>query len=338
MLADVCGNQLAMMRRGIGEDVLDQVIPKLIPSDCNHIVRIDIIPHAINITLTVDQRHAGPIRSSLADTGQVSIKEIGSSNLEALFNHFRSVLINAILGRIADNVVNGATLVAGQPILADVLDTPIPKLTSCNNIDVGQHFIDTRPLVLFHAVFKNILDNEAARLTQGDLMPHPLEGFIDMLHDIWGRVAPVELKKLLPDMTGIPVNNRVWNAAQKLVDKTRLEILRYAIQSLLDDMASKGIHTQSNRVSTDIVSNVVNLLHRSMLKTTLDEEVSESIDHERIALLQNCFHDFIFLRSGSNLELLLQKDGRLLVVVRDNLINNVVPITVCVLFKKTAIV
>lgn len=53
-------------------------------------------------------------------------------------------------------------------------------------------------------------------------MPHAGQRIVDELHDLRRRVVPTKLKQLLPDMAGIAVNDRLWNAAQKLMDHDRL--------------------------------------------------------------------------------------------------------------------
>ena len=40
-------------------------------------------------------------------------------------------------------------------------------------------------LVFFQAVLKDVLYNQAARLSERNFMPHATEGFIDVLHDLW---------------------------------------------------------------------------------------------------------------------------------------------------------
>lgn len=75
-----------------------------------------------------------------------------------------------------------------------------------------------------------------------------------------------------------------------------------------------------------------------MLETALDKEVTKTIDHERIGLGNDGFNNLVFLLRGPDLEFLLKEDGCLLVIVADNLVNNVLPITVDVAVKKTAIV
>lgn len=75
-----------------------------------------------------------------------------------------------------------------------------------------------------------------------------------------------------------------------------------------------------------------------MLEASLYQKVTEAIDHQRVGLGNNCFHDFVLLIRSSDLELLLQKDGSLLVVVANDLVNDVLPVAVDIAIKQTAIV
>ena len=75
-----------------------------------------------------------------------------------------------------------------------------------------------------------------------------------------------------------------------------------------------------------------------MLEAALDEEVAKSVDHEWVGLTDNCFNDFVFLLSCSDLELLLKENGRLLIIAADNLIHDVFPITRDILIKKASVI
>ena len=64
-----------------------------------------------------------------------------------------------------------------------------------------------------------------------------------------------------------------------------------------------------------------------MLETTLHEEISEAIDHQRISLSNNSFNDLVLLLHRADFELLLQEDGGLLVVVANDLVDDIFPVT-----------
>ena len=75
-----------------------------------------------------------------------------------------------------------------------------------------------------------------------------------------------------------------------------------------------------------------------MLKTPLDEEVSKAVDHKRISLGNNCLYDVILLFRSADLQLLLEEDRRLLIIVADYLVDNILPVAVHVALEKAAIV
>lgn len=178
MLADVAPNELAMVGGGIGQDILDEIIAKLVPSDCVTVSKTFVDDE---ITLTVDKGHARTVRASFAHTLQVAIKEVPSPDLQALLNHFRGILIHAVLCGKANNVVDGAAAVSGSTVFADVLDAPVAELTVSNNINAGKDLIDAGTLflisgilrkgslqatnlVLLQAVLKDVLYHQTARL------------------------------------------------------------------------------------------------------------------------------------------------------------------------------
>ena len=63
-----------------------------------------------------------------------------------------------------------------------------------------------------------------------------------------------------------------------------------------------------------------------MFEATLDQEISEAVDHQRIGLCDNGLHNLELLLSSTNLQFLLQEYRSLLIVVADNLIDNIFPI------------
>ena len=110
------------------------------------------------------------------------------------------------------------------------------------------------------------------------------------------------------------------------MDHDGLVFLRNGVEGFLNDMAAEGVHAQAQGVATDSVGNSNDLLGGTVLKAALDQEIAEAVDHQRICLSDDGFNDFIFLLDGPDLELLLQEDGRLLIIVADNLIDDISPI------------
>lgn len=173
VLSNMGSDHVAMLGASVGQDVLDQVV-------------------AILVAGNVDERDARPVRAALADSIQVSTEELRSANLQALLDHFGGKLICAVFGSVSNNVVNRTAAVGRSSMLANVLDTPVAKLSVGNNVNVGEDFFDAgslgskmishpyilktleqeRYLVFLETVLKNILNDQAASLAEGDFMPH----------------------------------------------------------------------------------------------------------------------------------------------------------------------
>lgn len=111
----------------VGQDVLDQVVAVLVAGD-------------------VDQRDARTVRTAFADAVQVAREELRSSDLEALLNDLGRELIHAVLGRVADDVVDGTAAIGGSAMLADVLDAPVAELTMGDDVDVCQDLLNAGTL------------------------------------------------------------------------------------------------------------------------------------------------------------------------------------------------
>jgi hypothetical protein len=193
-------------------------------------------------------------------------------------------------------------------------------------------------LVLFQTVLKDVLDNETARLAQSNLVPHALQSLVDVLHDLWRRVRPAKFEELLPDMAGIAMDDSLGNPAEQLVHHDSLVLLRDRIECLLNDVAAKRIHGEVERVAANRLGNLDDLLRSTVLKASLDQEVAKPVDHERIGLGYDCLDNVVLLLRGPDLELLLQEYGRLLVIVADNLVDDVLPVACDIAVKEPAVV
>jgi hypothetical protein len=75
-----------------------------------------------------------------------------------------------------------------------------------------------------------------------------------------------------------------------------------------------------------------------VLKATLHEEVAKAVDHQRMGLKNDRIHNLVLLIGRTDLKLLLQKDGSLLVVVANNLVHNVLPVAVDVAVQQATVV
>jgi hypothetical protein len=129
-----------MLHACVGQDVLDEVVSKLI--SCNYARVSTEHVESQDFGLTVNQGHARTIGATLAHTLQVSVKELGVTNLETLLDDLGGILIHAVLGGEAEDVVDGTTTIGGSPMLTDMLDAPVAKLTVSDDIDAGEDFVN----------------------------------------------------------------------------------------------------------------------------------------------------------------------------------------------------
>lgn len=75
-----------------------------------------------------------------------------------------------------------------------------------------------------------------------------------------------------------------------------------------------------------------------MLEATLNEKVAKTIDHQGIGLIYYSLHNVVLLISSTDFELLLQKNGGLLVIVADNLVHYILPVTGYILIQESSVV
>ena len=134
VLSNMSSHDVAMLRAGVGKDVLNQVV-------------------AVLVTGNVNERDARSVGTALADTIQVSTKELGPANFQALLNNFGGKLIRAVLGSVSDDVVDGTAAVSGGAVLANVLDAPVAKLPVGYNVNIGEDFLNAGSLYYDALVF-----------------------------------------------------------------------------------------------------------------------------------------------------------------------------------------
>ena len=129
VFSDVLSNNLTVLRVGVRENVLDEVVAVLITGD-------------------VDQWNARTIETTLTDTIEVASEEVNTTNLEALLDDLGSELIHAVLGSIANDMINGSATISGGTMLANVLNAPVAKLSMSNNVNALQDLFNARALRL----------------------------------------------------------------------------------------------------------------------------------------------------------------------------------------------
>jgi hypothetical protein len=96
--------------------------------------------------LTVNKRHAWTILAAFADTLKIPIEEIVTTNLQALLNDLRGVLIHAILCGKTKDVIDSTASISWRSVFADVLDAPVAELSMGNHIDTSKNLVDARTL------------------------------------------------------------------------------------------------------------------------------------------------------------------------------------------------
>jgi len=127
VLSDVSGDNLTVLGSCVGENILDEVVAVLVA--CN-----------------VNERDARAVNSTLANTVKVATEKLRATNLQALLYDLGSELVHAILGGIADDVINSAAPVRRSAVFTDMLDTPVSELAMGHDVDVGQNFLNTGTL------------------------------------------------------------------------------------------------------------------------------------------------------------------------------------------------
>jgi hypothetical protein len=113
-----------MLRIGMCQDILDEII-------------------AVLITGNINQRDAWSVETPFTDTVEIATEEVNSTNFETLFNNLGGKLIHTILGSIANNVINCPATIGRSAVLAYMLNAPITKLSMSNDINACENFFNT---------------------------------------------------------------------------------------------------------------------------------------------------------------------------------------------------
>ena len=244
-------------------------------------------------------------------------------------------------------MIDGTAAVDWEAMLANVLDAPVAKLTMGDDIDARQNFVDTGTLlndrlagshklhagpsthlVLLKTILEDILDHQATRLAQSDFVPHAAESLVHVSHDLRRRVVPAELEQLLPNVTGVAMNDRLRDPTEQFVNHDSLVFFGNGVKGLLDDVTSKSVHAEVQGVATNSIGDGHDLLWGTMFEAALHEKVPEAIDHEWVGLCNDGLHDFVLLLGCADLQLLLKEDRCLLVIVAHDLVDDVFPIAI----------
>lgn len=191
-------------------------------------------------------------------------------------------------------------------MFADVLNTPISKLSPCQDINLNEYFVNGRSLnscELYHvlvwmpeegksgvsremanllvldAILKNILYYETACLAQGNLMPHAFQSLIYFEHDLRGLITPAKLEQFLPNMACIAMDHRFGDSSKKFMHHHGLVFFGDTVKGFLDDMASKRVHAEAQSIASYRIRDGNYLFRRTMFKASLHEKIPESVHH-----------------------------------------------------------
>ena len=146
VLPDMSSHNFSMLSSGVGEDPLNEIVTEL-------------------VTRYVDKRNARTVGTTLANAIEIFLQKVITANLETFLDNLGGILIGTILSSKAEDVIDSAVSISWSTMFADVLNTPVAKLTVGDNINGAENFIDTRALILFEAVLKNILNDKATSLS-----------------------------------------------------------------------------------------------------------------------------------------------------------------------------
>ena len=81
-------------------------------------------------------------------------------------------------------------------------------------------------------------------------------------------------------MASVAVDHGLWDAAQQLMHHGGLVLLGDVVESFLNDMATKGVHAEGERVATNSLCDANDLLRSSVLKAALDQKVAKAVNHQ----------------------------------------------------------
>lgn len=96
-------------------------------------------------------------------------------------------------------------------------------------------------------------------------------------------------------MACITMNDRLWNTTKKLVNHDGFVIFGDGVEGFLNHVTAKCVHTQTQGVASDSVSNRDHLFGGAVFKTSLHKEVPKTVNHKRIGLSDYGFDDLILL-------------------------------------------
>lgn len=127
MLANMARNDLPVLRIGVSQYVLNKVITILITGD-------------------IDEGNSRTVEPTLTNAIQITTQKLYTTYFEALFDNLGSELIHAVFRSISNDMINSTAAVSWSAMLADMLDTPVAKLTVSHNIDACKYLFNARTL------------------------------------------------------------------------------------------------------------------------------------------------------------------------------------------------
>jgi hypothetical protein len=127
VLADVASDNLPMLRVGVSQNVLNEIV-------------------AILVAGNINKWNSRTIKTTFADAIKVATQKLDATYLQALLHYFRRKLVHAVFRGISNDMINGTTAISRSAMLANMLDAPVSKLAVSDNINAGKYLFDTGTL------------------------------------------------------------------------------------------------------------------------------------------------------------------------------------------------
>ena len=102
---------------------------------------------AVLITGNINQGNASAVLSTLTHTIEVTTQEIRAADFETLLHDLGCKLVSAILCCVTNYMIYSTTAIRRSPVLANMLNAPVAKLSVGYDVDIRKNFFDAWALV-----------------------------------------------------------------------------------------------------------------------------------------------------------------------------------------------
>src|SRR5690606_26218673 len=96
---------------------------------------------------------------------------------------------------------------------------------------------------------ENVLHHQTASFIHCDACPSSSHCIVDIGHDCRRSIRPTDFKHLLPNMTSIPMHNRLPDPPKHLSHDLCFTFLFHIVQCLLNNMAPEWVTGQGQDVA-----------------------------------------------------------------------------------------